>query len=105
MNSAKDITIPDLPITLSREAPAAEVDEIFQRLRQLKSNLGRPTNADNRLTAIIAACIDEGINTGPRIFGAARRLGFDIRHTRRVLNSGIGHTWTRAADDQFSNLI
>lgn len=105
MNSTKDIVSPDLPIALSREAPAAEVDEIFQRLRELKSNLGKPTNADNRLTAMIAACIDEGINTSPRIIGAALQLGFDLRHTRRVLRSGIGHTWHRAADDRFSNLI
>ncbi|NYF33807.1 hypothetical protein [Sphingopyxis sp. JAI108] len=105
MNSAIDIAIPDLPITLSRDTPAAEVDEIFQRLRELKSNLGKPTNADNRLTAMIAACIDEGINTSPRIFGTARQLGFDLGHTRRVLRSGIGHTWNRAADDRFSNLI
>lgn len=105
MNSAKDIAIPDLPMTLSRQAPAAEVDEIFQRLRELKSALARPINADNRLTVIIAACIDEGINTSDRILGAARQLGFDIRHTRRVLNSGVSHTWNRSADDQFSNLI
>jgi len=105
MNSAKDIAIPDQPITLSGDAPAAEVDEIFLRLRQLKSALGKPTNADNRLVAMIAACIDEGIDTSPRILGAARRLGFDLRHTRRVLHSGIDHTWTRAADDRFGNLI
>ena len=105
MNSAKDISVPDLPITLSRDAPAAEVDEIFQRLRELKSNFCRPTNAADRLTAMIAACIDEGINTAARIIGTAHRLGFDKRHTRRVLRSGVGHTWSRAAGDCFNNLI
>lgn len=105
MNSTIDIVIPNLPVSLSRKAPAAEVDEIFQRLRELKSILGKPTNADNRLIAMIAACIDEGINTSPRIIGAARQLDFDVRHIRRVLRSGVGHTWHRAPDDRFSNLI
>ena len=105
MNSAKNITIPDQPMTLSRDAPAAEVDQIFQRLRELKLALGKPINADNRLITIVAACIDEGINTSDRIIGTAHRLGFDKRHTRRVLRSGVGHTWDRTTGDRFDNLI
>lgn len=104
MISAKDIIIPSLPATLSSDAPAAEVDAIFRRLRQLMKDCAK-ANSHDRLTIAIAACIDEGINTGIRIVGAARRLGFDAQHAGIVLNGGIGFNWHRAEDGHYRNLI
>lgn len=104
MISAKDIIIPNPPVTLSRDAPVAEVDAIFRRLRQLMKDCAK-ANSHDRVTIAIAACIDEGINTGIRIVGAARRLGFDAQHAGIVLSNGIGSNWKRAEDGRYQSLI
>ena len=104
MISANDITLPSPPATLSRDAPAAEVDAIFRRLRQLLMDVGK-ANSHDRLTVAIAACIDEGIDTGNRIVGVAQKLGFDTQHAGIVLSAGIGSNWHRTEDGQYRNLI
>lgn len=105
MISAKDIVIPVLPATLSRDAPATEVDAIFQRLRQLKASCAGKTNSDDRVAMLIAACIDEGMDTDARIIGAIKRLGFERQRAVTVLRGGVGQLWEPTEDGRFRNLI
>jgi len=92
------------PATLSRDAPTADVGAIFRRLRQLMMDCAK-ANSHDRLTMVIAACIDEGITTGTRIVGVARKLGFDAQHAGILLTGGIGSHWSRGEDGQYRNLI
>lgn len=105
MISAKDITIPSPPVTLSRDAPAAEVDAIFQRLRKLKASCAGKANSNDRVAMLIAACIDEGIDTDSRIIGSIKRLGFERQRAVAVLRGGVGQLWELPEDGKFRNLI
>lgn len=73
---------------------------MFRRLRNLTCELDAVSNANDRATVMIAACIEEGMNEAPRIFGAMERLGFNRRHAAIILNERHGddtsrHWWSR----------
>lgn len=98
-------TPPTAAAPLAHDAPEAEVNAIFGRLRALIEACGPGTNKNDRLTVLINACIDEGINTGARIVGAAKKLGFNDEHAGAVLRSGIGDRWAREDDGTYRNLV
>ena len=92
--------------SLPSDAPDAEVNAIFERLRGLMKDCGRPgANKHDRMIVLIAACIDEGINTGTRIVGVAKRLEFDGQHAGIVLSTGVGRYWERDENGTYRNLI
>lgn len=97
--------VPALPVPerLSSDAPPEEVNALFGRLRQLME-VCRVVNKNDRLNVLIAACIDEGINTGRRIVGVAKRLDFDVTHARISLNKGIDDKWSRDENGTYRNL-
>ncbi|RYG89843.1 MAG: hypothetical protein EON59_00945 [Alphaproteobacteria bacterium] len=107
MSSGKNIVIPvktpPAADTLPRDAPDAEVYAIFQDLRHLMHST--KANDNDKLDILISALIDRGINSGPRIVGAAVRLDFDGAHAGIRLSHGIGRRWMRDADRTYHNLL
>ena len=107
MASAKDISItapvPPVPDALPSGAPDELVNAIFRDLRELMRSCG--TNMHDQVDVLITALIDRGINVGPRIIGAVKRLDFDGRHAGIRLDQGIGHRWSRGEDGIYRNLI
>lgn len=105
MISAKDIIIPVQPATLSRHTSSADVNAIFRRLRQLKASFAGKANSNDRVAMLIAACIDEGIDTEDRIIGSLRRLDYERKRAVTVLRLGVGKLWASTENGQFRNLI
>lgn len=97
------VPAPPVPERLSSDAAPEEVNALFGRLRQLMK-VCRFVNNNDRLNVLIAACIDEGINTGRRIVGVANRLDFDVTHARISLNKGIDDKWSRDENGTYRNL-
>lgn len=80
--------------------PPSDVSAIFERLRQLDRKCGPTANLHDRVTVLICACIEEGINAGPRIIGAIKHIGYNSRHVGKLLRDGTGndprrHWWYR----------
>lgn len=78
---------------------------VFRRLRQLKADCG--PNKHDQATALITACIMEGMDTGKRIIGALKVLGFDPQHVGIILNEGTGldperHHWRRDQEGTYA---
>jgi len=63
------------------------------------------TNLHDHADVALSALIDRGINTGPRLIGAAKRLGFKGRHAGIILKAGIGHRWSRDEEGTYRNLM
>ena len=105
MTSPKDVTVPSPPITLPSDALVAKNYAIFLRFRQPIHSFCKTANSHDRVTILIAACIDAGINTGSRIIGVAVRLGFNSQHAGIILSAGVGLNWNRDEDGHYSNLI
>ena len=105
MISAKDtqlnVTQPPVPATVSKDQ--ADNAAMFRGLRELMHACG--TNKHDKVDILITALIDKGINTGPRIIGAAIRLDFDRAHVAILLKGGIGLRWTRDSDGVYHNLV
>ena len=79
----------------------------MKRLRALDRGCG--DNKHHRVTVLICACIDEGVNTGPMIVATIRRLGFCPRHVGKLLHDGKGnhpgrHWWARDPSGVYRNL-
>ena len=80
---------------------------LFNRLRGLKAACGPRINKHDLAIVLISACIDEGLDTRPRIVGALRSLGLDYRHVAITLKQGTGvsptlHRWHRDAEGRHS---
>jgi hypothetical protein len=107
MVSAKDIIItapvPPTAVTLSSDAPDAEVNAIFRDLRDLMQACG--TNKNDKVDVLITALIDRGMDTGHRIIGAAKRLDFDGQHAGIRLSEGVSHRWSRDEGGKYRNLM
>jgi hypothetical protein len=71
------------------ELPQELVGDTFRRLREFNNELIRTkANKDERVDALINACISEGFNHGKRITGAIKALGYNRRHAGMRLNAG-----------------
>ncbi len=93
--NAADLTVP------SSLRPIA-IDVVLDRLRQLLDACGTSNRHDLVIVAI-EALIEEGVNTGPQIIGAARSLGFKACHVGVILGKSEGgnpdrHRWQRGTD-------
>lgn len=53
------------------------------------------SNKQEQAIALIGACIDEGITSGPRIVSTVANFGLDKRHIGAVLHHNLGHLWHR----------
>jgi hypothetical protein len=89
--------------------PSDDTAMVFRRLRALKKDL-RP-HVDSNLLAIemIKAIIGEGWDTGPRIVGTMKQLGFDGKHAGATLGKNRGenpevHYWRRDAEGRYHDL-
>ncbi len=106
MASAKDIIIAAVPpaaATLPIDAPEEVVNALFRDFRDLMQACG--TNKNDKADVLITALIDAGINTGPRIIGAAKRLDLDGQHAGIRLKEGIGQRWSRDRYGKYRNLM
>ena len=82
---------------------------LFDRLRGLIQACGPEANKHDQAIAVIAACIDEGLNTRPRIVGAMKHLGFSTAHAAMILNEATGsdpsrYRWQRDSSGRYSLL-
>lgn len=67
-----------------------DTDAIILRLRDLDEALmARKLNKHERANMLISSCIDEGVDSGSRIVGLLRELGFDRQHVGMLLKGGI----------------
>ena len=84
------------------------VNDIYRDLRELLDACAG-TNLHDQAMVGISFCIDEGIDQGPQIIGALRRMGFNPRHIGKLLHDLAGsnparHRWQRGKDDRYRNL-
>lgn len=94
-------------LTVPSKQPMPASEDVFERLRRLRDELG--SNKNDAVTALIAACIGEGLDTEPLIVAMIGRLGFDDRHIRIMLKNGTGTrperaSWQRKPDKSYSPL-
>lgn len=94
-------------LTVPKKAPAAA--NLFERLRDLADSFGPKPNKNDAVTALIVACIGEGLNSDKTIMEVLARLGFNTRHVAMMLKHGTGATpasghWRRNADKTYSPL-
>jgi hypothetical protein len=85
--SGADIVIPSRP---------AEPSGSYAALRELLDSCG--PNKNHRATALIGACIGDGVATKREIVGVGMRLGLNPRHVAATLDRGAGndperHRW------------
>lgn len=83
----------------------SSIAAIFDRLRGLMAACG--SNKHDVAIALISACIEEGVDTGPRIIGTLRRLELNPGHAARMLKEGTGsdparHRWQRDEEGRYS---
>ncbi|MBA3510450.1 hypothetical protein [Sphingomonas sp.] len=76
----------------------------LDRLRELQADCG--DNKHDQATALIAACILEGLNTAGQIVGALTTLGMNPAHVRIMLKEGTGgdparHHWRRDEEGRY----
>lgn len=92
------------PASVLRSAsPSAEVNAVFDGFDGLLASVdGAPY--DDRLTVMITACIERGINTRPRIVGAARRKSFNAEKASSFPAKTTGKLWLRGRDGTYSQI-
>lgn len=71
--------------------------QLFGELQALERSCG-DANKHEKVTVLILACIERGINTKSAIIGVITHLGFNNRHVAIVLDEGAGpnperHHW------------
>lgn len=92
---------PSQATVLASDSPAADVNAVFNGLDGiLEATRGLPV--EDRLTAFIPALIERGINTRPKIVGAARRKNFNEERTGKLLTKYTGTLWRRGKDGIYS---
>ena len=74
------------------------------RLQRLLEGYGSEGNMHEKAIMLIEACIMEGLNTGPAIIGALKRLGFNPRHVAIILRGDAQYAcrWLKDADGIYS---
>lgn len=83
----------------------AEKNAMFKRLEDLAWRLSQNgCNRHEQVIALVAACIDEDLVTGPEIVGSVAQLGFNSRHVGKLLHGNIGHLWHRDGDRFYTAL-
>lgn len=92
-------------IQITSNSPQEDVDAVFEELRELKRSI-RGSQHDKAIVCL-AAMIAHGINTRPRMVGAANQLGFNYRHIVQILEDcagpvGSDATWQRDFEGVFS---
>ncbi len=113
--SAAGITVPKRRLspaaapTTSTDKPSADTAAMFKRLRGLIDHCGPKPNRNDLVTALISACIGEGLHTRKQIIGVLYRLGFNNGHIAMMLKFGIGRTpesghWRHNADKTYTLL-
>ncbi len=85
-----------------------QLNEFFRGLRELDHACRANGSKHDRAIALICACIDEGVDTGARIVGALKRLGFNAQHVGKLLHDYTGndpsrHHWQRDEAGRYSN--
>ena len=90
-------------LAVVKAGPAA----LFDRLSSLLHKVAAGTNRNDQVTALILACITEGIVTKKEIIGIAIHFGFKRYHVAQFLEYGTGHDpesghWRRNPDGSFS---
>lgn len=109
--SATDVTFPTAPAAAVQPAPVAsaprplDIDLVLGSIRAMLDGC-RTADRNELLVIAVVALIGEGVDTGPRIVGAARRLGFQAAHAGAVLRAGErGRArWRRGADGVYAVL-
>jgi hypothetical protein len=100
MNSAEE----PIALVASRQS-VDETTAIFQRLRKLKADCGFKPSKNDLAVVLISACIEEGLDTGPRIVGALAKLGLNKSHAGLTLRQGAGqaeaHRWFRDGEGRY----
>lgn len=110
MSGTDHIHIPPSKGIAHRPSPAAilmsdasreEVAAVFDALDEvLAACRGAPY--DDRLTVLITALIERGINTRSRIVGAAQKKGFNAEKAGKFLTKATGTLWRRGKDGIYS---
>jgi hypothetical protein len=107
-NSKQKATMNDnsAPDSASNNQSAAEVAAVFARLRALKKKLRPHLKSDQLAIEMIKVIIGEGWDTGPRIVGTMKQLGFDKDHAGITLGKNKGHNpkrhhWWRHEDGRY----
>lgn len=77
---------------------------LFDDLRALDEACGPQSNKHDRLTVLLTACIERGINTRPRLISVMKHLNFDQRHIAIMLDDRLGREWQRGPDGRYSVL-
>lgn len=100
MTTESTISARDLVVPVIAPQPNATT-EFFWALRQLDKSirLVRGTQRD-RAIALILECLNENIDTGKRIVGVLRQLGFNAQFVGMILMQNAGpnpdyHLWRR----------
>lgn len=105
--SPKKVSAARIKVRPASTATKSESAAMFGRLNALLRDITPGTNKNDRVTALIAACIAEGKATRKEIIGIAVQLGFHPRHVASFLEYGIGNDpdsghWRRNRDGSFS---
>lgn len=58
----------------------------------------------DQVQILVAACIDEGINTGPGIIAKLADIGFDKDHVGIVLRTNLKRLWQRDGERFYTAL-
>ncbi|MEG8015271.1 hypothetical protein [Sphingomonas sp. 22R3R2A-7] len=120
--SAADIFVPTMDITsLGKPQPLSlcerpliertpeEVNQFFDALRVIMKEHYRPGLKDVAAQMIITECIEFGFDSGRRIVGTAKTLGFKDGHVPMMLEAATGadptvHLWRRHSDGRYTLL-
>jgi hypothetical protein len=94
------------PDDASPKQSADEVAAVFVRFRALKKKLRTHLKSDQLAIEMIKVIIGEGWDTGSRIVGTMKQLGFDKDHAGITLRKNKGdnpkrHHWRRHEDGRY----
>ena len=104
METTTQKTLP--AIALKSRYTDDEYERFLVGLRELDAACG--PNKNDSVTALICACIDEGINAGSQIITVLSMVGYNSKHVGATLhhNTGSNHErfqWTRDETGAYCN--
>lgn len=103
ISTTKAITLPAVPATASSQTEVVGSSAWFNELRELLAAC-EGANKNEKADALFAACISQGVNTGPRLVALAKHMGFDRSHAGARLKKGVGHLWRRSEEGEYTLL-